>query len=298
VKAIELIALYYYVCECYIEELRWHCQRFSNNSSLEITDEEIITIYLYCLMYEDKCRLSEVHDYAKRYLLSWFPKLPAYATFVARLNRMSAIFPLLAANLLQIVDRQGVVEDMLVLDSFPIMLCSAKRQGKVAREEIVDKGYCSTKGVHYWGVKLHALNFSRPKKLPLPHCLEVTPASENDLTAMRGRLESLFGSSVFADKAYVDKSVQQAMSGQTSELLTPVKLVKGECQAVRQFKKASDDLYSTAVSRVRQPIESFFNWLNELYGLQNASKVRSYRGLIVHIFGKVAAALALWVFNP
>lgn len=296
-KAIELIALYYYVCECYIEELRWHCQRFSNNCSLEITDEEIITIYLYCLMYEDKCKLSEVHDYAKRYLLSWFPKLPAYATFVTRLNRMSTVFPLLAANLLQMVDRQGVVEDVLVLDSFPIMLCSGKRQGKVARE-FVDKGFCSTKGVHYWGVKLHALSFSRPRKLPVPGCLEVTPASENDLTAMRGRLESLFDSAVFADKAYVDKSVQQAMSAQSSELLTPVKLVKGECQGVRQFKKAADGLFSTAVSRVRQPIESFFNWLNELYALQNASKVRSYKGLIVHIFGKVAAALALWVFNP
>lgn len=297
-KAIELIALYYYVCECYTEKLCWHCQRFSNNSSQEITDEEIITIYLYCLMYEDKCKLTEVHDYAKRYLLSWFPRLPAYATFVTRLNRMSAVFPHLAINLLQMVGRHGVMENVSVLDSFPIMLCSAKRTGKVAREEIVDKGYCSTKGIHYWGVKLHALGFSRPGKLPLPECLEVTPASENDLTAMRQRLESLGDRSVFADKAYADKTVQQAMSGQSSELLTPVKLVKGECQAVRQFKKAADDLFSTAVSRVRQPIESFFNWLNELYGLQNASKVRSYQGLIVHIFGKVSAALALWVFNP
>ena len=210
---------------------------------------------------------------------------------------MSAVFPHLAINLLQMVDRHGVMEDASVLDSFPIMLCSAKRTGKVAREEIVDKGYCSTKGIHYWGVKLHALGFNRPGKLPLPECLEVTPASENDLTAMRQRLESLGGRSVFADKAYADKTVQQAMSGQASELLTPVKLVKGECRAVRQFKKAADDLFSTAVSRVRQPIESFFNWLNELYGLQNASKVRSYQGLIVHIFGKVSAALALWVFN-
>ena len=296
-KAIELIALYYYVCEFYSEELRWHCQRFSNNSSQEITDEELLTIYLYCLMYEDKRKLTEVHDYANRYLSSWFPKLPAYATFVARLNRMSSAFPYLVANLLQKVDRQGVVEDVSVLDSFPIILCSAKRQGKVARE-FVDKGYCATKGIHYWGVKLHAMNFHRPGKLPLPECMQVTPGSENDLTAVRQDLELLCGRAVFADKAYADKGLQQGMQGQESEILTPVKLVKGECQAVRQFKKAADDLFSTAVSRVRQPIESFFNWLNDLFGLQNASKVRSNQGLIVHIFGKVAAALALWVFNP
>ena len=248
-------------------------------------------------MYEGKCRLTEVHDYAKRYLPSWFPKLPAYATFVARLNRMASVFPYLAANLLQKVDRQGVVEDASVLDSFPIMLCSGKRQGKVARE-FVDKGHCATKGVYYWGVKLHAMNFRRPGKLPLPERLHVTPGSENDLSAIRQDLESLVDRAVFADKAYSDKALQQAMHGQKSEILTPVKLVKGECEDVRQFKKAADDLFSTAVSRVRQPIESFFNWLNELFGLQNASKVRSNQGLIVHIFGKVAAALALWVFNP
>jgi Transposase DDE domain len=297
VKAIELIALYYYVCECYDGELRWHCQRFSNNSSQEITDEELLTIYLYCLMYENKRKLTEIHDYAKRYLSSWFPKLPAYATFVVRLNRMSAVFPYLVADLLQRVDRQGVVEDISVLDSFPIMLCSAKRQGKVARE-FVDKGYCPTKGIHYWGVKVHAMNFHRPGKLPLPECLHITPGSENDLTAIRQEVESLCGRAVFADKAYSDRFLQRVMHGQESEMLTPIKLVKGECEAVRQFKKAADSLFSTAVSRVRQPIESFFNWLNELHGLQNASKVRSNQGLIVHIFGKVAAALALWVFNP
>jgi hypothetical protein len=297
VKAIELIALYYYVCECYDEELHWHCQRFSNNTAQEITDEELLTIYLYCLMYEDKRKLTEIHDYAKRYLSSWFPKLPAYATFVVRLNRMASVFPYLAADLLQKVDRQGAVEDVSVLDSFPIMLCSAKRQGKVARE-FVDKGYCATKGIHYWGVKLHAMNFHRPGKLPLPECLHVTPGSENDLTAIRQEMESLCDRALFADKAYSDKDLQRVMHEKESQLLTPIKLVKGECEAVRQFKKAADDLFSTAVSRVRQPIESFFNWLNELHGLQNASKVRSNQGLIVHIFGKVAAALALWVFNP
>lgn len=47
-----------------------------------------------------------------------------------------------------------------------------------------------------------------------------------------------------------------------------------------------------------KPIESFFNWLNDGFGIQNASKVRPNQGLIVHTFGKIAAALALWIFNP
>lgn len=248
-------------------------------------------------MYENKRKLSEVHDYAKRYLADWFPKLPSYATFVTRLNRMSNVFPLLTANLVHSLDRQDVMENVSVVDSFPIMVCSAKRQGKVA-PEMVDKGYCATKGVHYWGVKLHALNTCRPGKLPVPEILKITSASENDLSAMRHELIGLSVNTVFADKAYADKNLQEALKQQHAQILTPIKLVKGENESLRQFKKAADDLYSTAVSRVRQPIESFFNWLNDRFHLQNASKVRSNPGLIIHIFGKIAAALALWVFNP
>lgn len=49
--------------------------------------------------------------------------------------------------------------------------------------------------------------------------------------------------------------------------------------------------YQRQFPQVRQPIESFFNWVNEKTGIQIASKVRSYQGLMVHVFGKLAAAL-------
>ncbi|MBF0413197.1 MAG: transposase [Desulfamplus sp.] len=50
---------------------------------------------------------------------------------------------------------------------------------------------------------------------------------------------------------------------------------------------------STLVSQVRQPIESLFNWIQEKTGIQVASKVRSFRGLMVHVFGKIAATMFL-----
>ena len=52
----------------------------------------------------------------------------------------------------------------------------------------------------------------------------------------------------------------------------------------------------TAVSVVRQPIESLFNWLIEKTDFQRASKVRSTKGLIVHVFGKIAAAFIYLIF--
>ena len=60
----------------------------------------------------------------------------------------------------------------------------------------------------------------------------------------------------------------------------------------------SGDAFSAFVSSVRQPIECFFNWLNRLTNLQTASTVRSLTGLLLHIFGRIAAALGTLVFNP
>jgi hypothetical protein len=52
------------------------------------------------------------------------------------------------------------------------------------------------------------------------------------------------------------------------------------------------------VSALRQPIESLFNGIEQKTGIQMASKVRFYDGLMVHIFRRLAAAMILLAFNP
>ena len=79
-------------------------------------------------------------------------------------------------------------------------------------------------------------------------------------------------------------------------MLTPVKAVKGQTEEEKQRNKAADDLFSRAVSKVRQPIEGLFNWLIEKTDFQRASKVRSTKGLMVHVFGKIAAAFIKLIF--
>jgi 16S rRNA G527 N7-methylase RsmG len=79
-------------------------------------------------------------------------------------------------------------------------------------------------------------------------------------------------------------------------MLTPIKLVKGEAEIIRQREKAYNDIYSRAVSALRQPIEAFFNWLNEKTTIQRAEKVRSTKGRLVHLFGKIAAAFIYLIF--
>lgn len=61
-------------------------------------------------------------------------------------------------------------------------------------------------------------------------------------------------------------------------------------QVIKQRIKAANDLFSTAVSRVRQPIEAMFNWLIQKTDIQRASIVRSTKGLMLHSFGRLAVA--------
>jgi hypothetical protein len=293
---IKLIALYYYICECYNTELCWHCQRFSNNSQPDFTDEELLTIYIFCVTEEEKFKVKAIYDYTRKYLCGWFPKLPSYQAFCNRLNRLAAVFPVLVMCLLRDADQQGIDVDISLLDSMPIITCSGKRAGKVA-PQLTDKGYCSTKKLHYYGAKLHSIAFHRPGTLPLPEFFSLTKASEHDLNAVREILPHLANRALVGDKAYSNEELNEALQQQAgSYIYTPVKLVKGETQAIRQFKHAADKLFSTAVSRIRQPIESLFNWIIEKTDIQRASKVRSRQGLIVHVFGKIAAAITNWVF--
>lgn len=296
-NANKLIALYCYICDHYNTDLKWYCQRFSNNTTQpKFTDVECLTIYLYCIIEEEKLKISSIHNYANKYLIEWFPDLPSYQTFDSRLNRFTSVFPALICLLLKDINKPGVLLDISLLDSMPIITCSHRRSGKVARD-LTDKGYCSTKKLYYFGVKLHAIAFSCPKTLPMPEYFGISTASAHDLTPVRYLLPQLLDRKLFADKAYCDTDLQELLVKKANTcLLTPIKLIKGQSVWERQFIKAADDLWSTAVSKVRQPIESLFNWLIEKTDIQRASKVRSSNGLLVHVFGKIAAAIASWMF--
>ena len=92
-------------------------------------------------------------------------------------------------------------------------------------------------------------------------------------------------------------SIKRRKNPKKLELFTPVKAIKGESPEITQREKVARDLFSTAVSKVRQPIESFFNWLNEKTNIQKAMKVRSAFGLLVHTMGKIAIVLINLIFN-
>jgi hypothetical protein len=296
-KEDKLIEIYFYICQKYETNLQFCCQRFSNNNRPEFTDQEIMTIYLYIVNQEQRFKINQIYQFAYDHLRSWFPKLPTYEAFNNRLNRLNEAFVHLIGSLLDEARPNDCFLRESLLDSLPVITCSGKRTGKVARE-ITDKGYCSTKNMYYFGLKLHALAFRRDNHLPFPEQLLITPASENDLNVFKQAWSNIENRTFYGDKIYLnDVFFSDIKSNLNSVMLTPVKGIKNQSEWEKQFNRAANDLFSAAVSKIRQPIESFFNWLIEKTDFQRANKVRSTKGLLVHVFGKIAAAFIGLIFN-
>lgn len=297
-KELKLIALYMYICDLYDSILKYSCQRYSNNSKVEITDQEIMTIYLFAASQQAYYSIKSIHTFAKEYLLSWFPKLPSYQTFNDRINRLNDAFRLLCEHLFVQYLPSDVDLGVSIVDSLPIITCKGKnRIGKIA-PELTGKGYCSSKDMYYYGMKLHACNYRVPHKIPFPEYIMLTSAEVNDLTAFKQSVgNELFNRIVYGDKIYIDEQYFSEKENSNNYcMLTPIKLVKGESDIIRKMDKAYNDLFSKAVSAIRQPIESFFNWLIEKTNIQNASKVRAAKGLLLHVFGKLTAAFIHLIF--
>ncbi len=156
---------------------------------------------------------------------------------------------------------------------------------------MANNGYCAAKKTHFHGVRLHSVAQRRSGKLPLPNLIWLREAATHDLQSVREQAIRLPDSTLFGDKAYLDSNLKLLLEEQHTRLSTPIKKPQGK------ELSALEKSHNRMVNRLRQPIESLFNWLNEKTHIQTASKVRSTASLMVHCFGKLAFAVFLLVFN-
>jgi len=292
-----LIGLYLYISDS--KSIKKHLQgmRQSNNTTTEFTDEEVMTLYLFGI-HKNLYKVKHIHQYAKAHLSDWFPKLPSYQAFDNRLNQLGGAFAIMTEELISKgCDRLTFTIESLI-DSMPVIVAGNKRSSfaKTA-SDICNKGFCASKNMYYYGLKLHLIGFVRPSTIPMPEYCWFTSAEANDLTAAKDILGNIYNRKIFGDKIYfVEEYNKKLFNENNSLIISPIKKTKGQI-----LQDAADNLYSTAVSAIRQPVESFFNWINEKTQIQNATKVRSSKGLLVHVWGKLAAVLALLtitIFNP
>lgn len=279
----QLITLYLAICQHW-EAVGWaQTQRHAPYADLSFTDEEVVTIYLFAVAMEQQRQIKAIHQHAQRYWRDWFPRRPGYGAYVQRLNRLADGCPALLERFCatgEVVSYAGLV------DAMPVILARQGRRfnAKVA-PELANSGYCPTKNLYSHGVKRHLIGDCQPGTLPSPRFIGLAPAGLNDGPALEQVAYVLPYQALYADKAY--ESLKR-VRGLPFTVLTPVKKQKGQ-----PYLDAAEAWLSRAVAPVRQPVESIFNWIEEKTGIEIASKVRSYQGRLVHVFGRLAAAMFL-----
>ena len=277
----KLIELYCTICQCNDSRFREKMQRLSNNKCPQFTDEELITVYLWGVRQHLLTRKA-IYKYTKENLSEWFPKLPSYQAFCRRLNWLAGAFQALAEIFSEKTLEKHPDTHEYVVDSMPVMLArrSNSTGAKVGRP-LCNKCFNSTRKEWYHGVKLHVFAMLRPGKLPVPIAAHISQASLCDLWAaqrMDWNCSPIRNGTLFADRAYTDAAWAKSLrETRNINIIVPRK------------RRVNDPLRSgnclnTGVSRRRQPIESFFNWINVKSGIQNASHIRSLDGLLFHIF--------------
>jgi len=138
----------------------------------------------------------------------------------------------------------------------PVITCARRNRVAKVAKEITAKGFCSTKNQFYYGLKLHALAFRRKGTIPFPESIICTSAEDNDLTVFKQNWgdtitdRMIFGDKIYSDFEYFNDNKKQM---QNIQMFTPVKAVKGQSEQEKQRNRAYNDLFSTAVSKVREP---------------------------------------------
>lgn len=288
----QLIELYLFACHIYDTRSETCFQRLSNNSKPDFTDQELVAIYLFGHLqglFEKKAIYKLVDTYWRHY----FPQLPSYQSFVARLNLLEQTFQTIGGYLQQMLKENRQPEIDHIIDSVPVMLAQGGHAytARVARE-VADRGYCASKRTYFHGVRLHAVAQRQSGALPVPDQIWLREGSCHDVRSAREQEIDLPNSSLIGDRAFPDPTFQQMLNQQQTTLFAPRKKPKG-----KELSQA-EKYYNRLVSCLRQPIESFFKWLIDKTDIQRAGRVRSTEGLMVHCWGKLTVAFYLLVFNP
>jgi hypothetical protein len=266
-KEIKLIELYCTVSHYYDTVLAAKAQRMSNNGRPLFTDSECLTVYLFGIA-EGRFTVKSSYDFVREFFPGWFPHLPSYHAFDYRICRLCDVIKELCGLLMS--RREPGAGSSFLLDSLPVIVAKEKRSGRArTAPELCAKSYCASQNIWYYGVKLHVLGQKVYNALPNMMMVEVSPANIGDITVAKEMLPFVRNIMLFADKAYGDRQWHEYLKNQGIQVYTPVKLEKGQ-----KYLGSADNYFSQLVSKARQAIESFFNWLNEKTRIQPASKAR------------------------
>jgi hypothetical protein len=260
---------------------RW---KLSNNAQQGISDSEILTIYCFGLR-KGLRHAKAIHNFAYSFLRNWFPQLPSYSQFLSRMNSLGEVLRL-ACFLISKENELRLANDRAIIDSMPIVLASQARSGRAKTAKgLAKKGYCSSKKMYYYGVKLHLVVAGKNQAPYSPTLIVVTPANKHDIEVLKDNIDGIDAEKIIGDKAYISKKLREWAQQLGKTILTPIKKPKNKELAESAKKR------NKKISKVRQIVETAFGWIDQLTGIHDASKVRSDKGLLRHIYGALLTAM-------
>jgi hypothetical protein len=192
-----------------------------------------------------------------------------------------------------LLPRQEMMPKVCLIDSMPMVMASGSRCNRACvAPELASVGYCASKPMWFYGLSLHCIVEKCFHRLPRFRTCACTPAAEHDVQTLRQQIDHLHQCDVYGDKAYFYHDVHTLAENNHTVIWAIKPRVRGQ-----ESLPVDERLCNASIARMRQPIESFFNWLNEHTKIQSASKVRSAKGVIVHVLGRLAAAVLLLILN-
>jgi hypothetical protein len=223
-----------------------------------------------------------MHRLILKYWHNWFPSLPSYQTFALRLNRLEPTFQTFGTVLSGVLAATRTLELDHLVNSLPVMLAQHGHSysARVGREMLILD--------IVWPRKLDFMAFactgSHNDARTTCHCpiKYGCAASHHDLKAFIEQHLELPSTEHFGDMAYPTLEIISHLKEQHTRLIAPQKKPKGK------ELTSDENYYNRLVRRIRQPIESLFNWVEEKTQIQRASKVRSTNALMIHCWEKLA----------
>jgi hypothetical protein len=167
----QLITVYLTSCKFFSRLSPYIFLKISPNANPLFTDEETVTIYIIRILNELK-NIKSIFKFTKNFLSEWFPNLPSYEGFLFILNNLNHLFPELSKFLLQ--NKKFILNSIfskpfILVDSLPIILAKSFRAHECnTAKEISSVGFCSSKNLFYFGLKLHLTALFKNNRLASP----------------------------------------------------------------------------------------------------------------------------------
>jgi hypothetical protein len=269
------IILIYCVCHDLLLHLGIH-----DDQQCKMTTAEIMTFALSAAIFFEG-------NFAKtrRFFIdhTYFTKLLSHSKLNRRIHEIDVE---LWETILQILSCAMDIQECpeYVIDSFPVPVCHPCRS-KVAKlyngKEYL--GYCASKKMHYFGLKVHVL--ISINGIPLEFLF--TPASFPDgKSFQRFSLNIPQGSKIYGDKAYNNALFEEQLENDADIILMPqrkVNMIKQHSERMKHIVKYN-----------RKRVETVFSKITKLF--PRSISARSSRGfelrVFLFIFGYVFQQLA------